>query len=131
MGHCTSKCSHKGRVTRTKLKDIPQDSPLGEMLENWDHNKNLKELDKIRMIHYCIEIWPQKNIQDRPVNLPWHGSKEKWLCLALNKYVNSREVLDEEDTHIEVLPAGTFGISSKFPLHFFFISHLNKRKKPK
>lgn len=71
-----------------ELKDIPPDSPLGEMLESWDNDKNLKELNKTKMINQCLEIWPQKSIQEGPISWPWYGSKEKWLCLALIKYVN-------------------------------------------
>lgn len=84
MGQCAGKNSWKSKKEKNKIKGIPPNSPLGEMLELWDTGDNLKKLDKIKMIKYSVEIWSKERIQEGPVYWSWYGSKEKWLCVALN-----------------------------------------------
>lgn len=36
-------------------------------------------------------------IQDSPVYWAWYGSKEKWLCVALNKHINMKDYKSEEE----------------------------------
>lgn len=38
-----------------------------------------------------MEVWPVEIIQEGLVDLPWYGSRERWLCVALNKHVNLKE----------------------------------------
>lgn len=99
MGQCVSKGSRKVEKTKKEkeAKDIPLNSPLGEMFENWDKDKNLKNLDKIKMIRYSVEIWSKECIEKGPVYRPWYGSKEKWLCAALNKHVKLKGLQNEEE----------------------------------
>lgn len=80
-----------------EIKDIPPNSPLGEMLQHWDTDKNLKKLDRIKMINYSVEIWPKEIIQEGSVYWPWYGSKEKWMCRALNRHTNLQENQNEEE----------------------------------
>lgn len=57
----------------------------------------MKDLDKRKMIRYCTEIWPKESIAEGPIYLPWYGTKERWLCIALIRYVNTQiEPCDEE-----------------------------------
>lgn len=83
-GQCAGKAPHKGKQGESRGKDIPPNSPLGEMLENWEKEGKTKELDKVKMVQFCVEEWPREVIQEGPVHWPWYGSKEKWLCKALN-----------------------------------------------
>lgn len=80
-----------------RIKNIPPNSPLGEMLENWNKDNNLKSLDKIKMIKYCVEKWPNKCIEEGPVYWPWCGTRERWLCVALNRHLKLREFQKEEE----------------------------------
>lgn len=97
MGQCAGKARHKGKQGESRGKDIPPNSPLGEMLENWEKEGKTKELDKVKMVQFCVEEWPREVIQEGPVHWPWYGSKEKWLCKALNKYVNTRQSPNDEE----------------------------------
>lgn len=67
------------------------------------------------MVWYCVEIWPREAIQVGPVHWPWYGSREKWMCVALNKYVNARERLDDEEVGYAAcwLKAGSWNKGAK------------------
>lgn len=56
MGQCTGKDSQKSKTRNSKLRDLPPNSPLGEILENWESESSLKGLDKIKMIKYYTEV---------------------------------------------------------------------------
>lgn len=57
----------------------------------------MRDLEKRKMVKYCVEIWPKEVIQEGPVSLPWYGSEKEWVCIALYKHVNTREQKDEEE----------------------------------
>lgn len=57
MGQCAGKRAGMSRKRKTSFKNIPADSPLGEILDDWDR----KDSDKIKMIEYCTEIWPKES----------------------------------------------------------------------
>lgn len=90
MGQCAGKRVVKKGKEKQTFKSIPPNSPLGRMLDSWDSKEELKELNRIQMIKYCTEIWPKESIAEGPVYWPWYGTEEKWLCVALNRYVNTR-----------------------------------------
>lgn len=90
MGQGTGKSAVKKQKVKQTLKNIPPNSPLGKMLDSWDDDEGLKSLNRIQMIKYCTEVWPQESIAEGPVYWPWYGTEEKWLCEALNRYVNTR-----------------------------------------
>lgn len=48
------------------------------------------------MIHYCIEVWGDKEIRE---HLVWSifVTFEKWVCQALLSHVNSRYPQDKEE----------------------------------
>lgn len=48
------------------------------------------------MVRYCVEEWPLEVIQEGPIYWPWYGTKERWLCIALNKHVNTKDKQDDE-----------------------------------
>uniref|UniRef100_A0A8C3N6L4 Uncharacterized protein n=1 Tax=Geospiza parvula TaxID=87175 RepID=A0A8C3N6L4_GEOPR len=70
MGGCNSKKTGK------RLRNIPPNSPLGELLEKWDSIDSTKGLDKVKMVHYCVEVWPELEVQGR---WPWCGTRDKWM----------------------------------------------------
>ena len=72
MGQCAGKSVCQGKKEKDVFKNIPPNSPLGEMLDNWDSDDIVKGLDKIRMIKYCIEVWPRESISEGPVYWPWY-----------------------------------------------------------
>lgn len=62
MGQCAGKSVGRSRKGKTLVKNIPKNSPLGEMLDNWDR----EDLDKTKIIEYCMEIWPKERISEGP-----------------------------------------------------------------
>lgn len=90
VGKCGSKAS-------SKTETIPMNSPLGELIKKCEENEYTKELSQFIMIKYCVKIWPKKPIQEGSVYWPWYGSKEWWLCVALNRYLSTRKNLNEEE----------------------------------
>lgn len=61
MGGCISKkASTKERKKRAK--SIPPNSPLGKLLDGWENWEMTKNLNKIEMIHFCIEVWPELDL---------------------------------------------------------------------
>lgn len=87
MGGCNSKKTGK------RLRNIPPGSPLGELLEKWDLIEDTKGLDKIKMIHYCVEVWPELEMQG---GWPWCGTRDKWICQQLSNYLTARGDTDPE-----------------------------------
>uniref|UniRef100_A0A8C3R9B7 CCHC-type domain-containing protein n=1 Tax=Cyanoderma ruficeps TaxID=181631 RepID=A0A8C3R9B7_9PASS len=72
-----SKASKKGEVEESnKIKNIPPESPLGRMLESWESNDKTKDLSKIKMIHYCIEVWSTLKLSNQ---WPWCGTRDTWI----------------------------------------------------
>uniref|UniRef100_A0A8U8BMD8 Uncharacterized protein n=1 Tax=Geospiza parvula TaxID=87175 RepID=A0A8U8BMD8_GEOPR len=71
MGGCNSKKTGK------RLRNIPPNSPLGELLEKWDSIEATEGLDKVKMILYCVEVWPELEVQG---GWPWCGTRDKWMC---------------------------------------------------
>lgn len=93
---CEEQCLQREKG-KEAFKNIPPSSSLGEMLNGWDNSKVVKNLDRIKMIKYCKEVWVKESIQEGPVYWPWYGTREKWLCIPLNRHVNTqREPFDEE-----------------------------------
>nr|XP_026653969.1 YLP motif-containing protein 1-like [Zonotrichia albicollis] len=87
MGGCNSKKTGK------RLRYIPPNSPLGELLVKWDSIEATEGLDKVKMMHYCMEVWPELELQGR---WPWCGTKDKWMCQQLNNYLTARGDTDPE-----------------------------------
>ncbi|XP_064263155.1 uncharacterized protein LOC135293077 [Passer domesticus] len=92
MGQCVSKTGipFKGKK---KIKSIPLDSPLGQLLDHWDSQEATKTLDQVRMIYYCTEIWPKLKLQGR---WPWYGTHDPWMCSQLNQFLRTQENPDIE-----------------------------------
>lgn len=91
MGQGKSKPSGPmGKEPQSKLPPIPPDSPLGLMLETWEDNPRNWGRSKVKVIHYCIEIWGGKEIR-KGIWWPIFRSFEDWVCQALNMYVNTKE----------------------------------------
>lgn len=40
-----------------KLPHISEDSPLGLMIKYWNAFPSRKGKDKVKMAHYCMEVW--------------------------------------------------------------------------
>lgn len=88
MGGCYSKGTRPSKIKRKgkRIKNIPPNSPLGKLLERWDSVEATERSDKIRMIHYCLEVWPKLGIQG---GWPWCGTKDEWMCEQLNQYLRA------------------------------------------
>ena len=37
------------------IPSVPSDSPLGQMIKNWDDSPSRRGKSKVKMIYYCIE----------------------------------------------------------------------------
>ena len=100
MGQKKSKSSGPmgGVVPNVRLPQIPPDSPLGLMIKHWDDYPSRKGKNKVKMIHYCIEVWGGKQIRGDHLYWPVFGSFEDWVCQALNIYVNSKEPFGPEES---------------------------------
>lgn len=72
-----------------KYKLFP-DSPLGQMLTQWEENVLTKEKDQCQMIQYCMFNWPKRKIRKDGLKWPKHGSSEMWLCKAWYSCVHYR-----------------------------------------
>ena len=80
-----------------KLPPIPRESPLGFLLDNWEHFPGTQGKDKAKMIHYCVEVWGGKEIS-RNVFWPVFGSSEDWVKQKLNIWVNTKKPLCVEES---------------------------------
>lgn len=59
MGQCVGKRSRGSKnKANEKLAPIPPDSPLAELLGRWNEVEECMELEKPRMIYYCMNVWP-------------------------------------------------------------------------
>lgn len=56
--------------------NIPSDSPLGAMLDNWENNSWTKSLDRATMVQYCTFIWTKGPIKPNNLFWPQYGSYE-------------------------------------------------------
>lgn len=56
---------NKREETENEVKNIPPGSPLRPMLQTWSSNNRTKNLNKIRMVHYCVEVWLTLDLPDR------------------------------------------------------------------
>ncbi len=90
MGQRKSKPSDPmgGSGVQVRLPQIPPDSPLGLMIKHWDDYPSRRGKEKVKMIHYCMEVWVGKQIRGDHLYWPVFGSFEDWICQALNIYVN-------------------------------------------
>lgn len=77
--------------------EIPEDSPLGTMLANWDVDSSTREKEKVKMIQFCMIEWAKTEIRSDHVYWPRYGSFEAWICQALNTFVNSKEPVNPEE----------------------------------
>lgn len=100
MGQKKSKPSGPmgGGNSGRNIPPIPPDSPLGLMIKNWSNSPSRRGKSKVKMIHYCVEIWGNKPIKGDSVFWPLFGSFEDWICQALNIYVNSKEPFSLEES---------------------------------
>ncbi|XP_033373427.1 uncharacterized protein LOC117245066 [Parus major] len=92
MGGCVSKKMSTKRDKRAK--NIPPNSPLEKLLDKWDDWEVTKELDKIKMIHFCVEVWPNLNLPER---WPWVGTQDLWMCRQLNEHLKAQDGSDLEE----------------------------------
>ncbi|RMB99484.1 hypothetical protein DUI87_24221 [Hirundo rustica rustica] len=63
------------------------------MLEQWDKNERTKPSDQIKMIHYCVEVWPTL---DLPGKWPWQGTTDPWMCSLLNRHLRAQANIETE-----------------------------------
>lgn len=84
MGQYGSKKSSCGKKAR-KVKNILPNSPLGRMLDSWEMNEATPYLDRIKIIHFCMEEWPKLDIE-----WPWFGSEDAWMCTQLKQSLSSQ-----------------------------------------
>lgn len=95
MGGCNCKKtgSFKIKGRGKQIRNIPPSSPLCEFLEEWDSIEATKGLDKIKVIHYCVEVWPNLDVKG---GWPWCGTKHKWMCQQVSHYLKAQEDTDPE-----------------------------------
>ncbi|XP_072411426.1 uncharacterized protein [Chiloscyllium punctatum] len=101
MGNNGSK-ANKGKVglnvDNEKYPGVPDDSPFGRMLSNWDQGRR-KGKSRKKMVKYC-QTWSQNPIQGDSVWWPRFGTDEDWVRQALILYVNSKpNVIQEESDY--------------------------------
>lgn len=98
MGQSVGKeTKRQGEKGKKNVSSIPPDSPLAELLVKWNDMESWKELEKPKMIYYCLNVWPNEKIIDGPVYWPCYGTKEKWIIEALYKVVEARTEADDEE----------------------------------
>lgn len=59
--------------------------------KNWEATK---ELYKIKMIHVCLEVRPELDLQGEWL---WVGTQDLWMCSQLNEYLKAPENFDLEE----------------------------------
>lgn len=87
----------KNKAVEVKLPEIPKNSPLGFMLDNWKHYPSTKGKDRAKMIHYCVELWGGQEIS-KYVYWPIFGSEEDWVRQRLNLWVNTKTPPNPEES---------------------------------
>lgn len=110
MGNRGSKPDKNKKGTKFPAHpNIPPESPLGVMLQNWKYNTRTRNKNKGRMIQYYYFEWPVYPIKGSGVFWPKYGSYEDRLCQALNIYVNGRKHSQEESDYAACwFPGSTF-----------------------
>lgn len=73
MGKRMSIGQRSGKRNKNREKTIPPDSPLGQMLANWEEQEKTKELDKVKIIYFCMVVWPKLDLKGIPLLCPWRG----------------------------------------------------------
>ncbi|KAM6367211.1 programmed cell death protein 2 isoform 1-T2 [Alca torda] len=119
MGQKISKKSPREKGSGKVPADIPQDSPLGIKLANWNIDPDTENKDQVKMIQYCMIEWTKEPIRPDHLYWPRYGPFEGWICQASNLYVNSKESSSPEESEYascwkgEIWPKGvsTFKIS--------------------
>lgn len=91
MGQGKSKSISKRERNKKVTTDIPPDSQLGYKLANWNNDPSTKRKDKVKMIQYGMTEWPKREVRSDHVYWPRYGSSERWICQALNTFVNVKE----------------------------------------
>lgn len=94
MGKCASKIASTPKSEKKRAKNSPPNSPLGRLLDGWENWEETKELDKIKIIHFCVEVWPELDLQGE---WPWVGTQDIWMCKQLNEYLKAWEDPDLEE----------------------------------
>lgn len=82
-----------------RVKNIPPESPLGRMLELWESDDKTRDLSTIKMIHYCVEVWPTLDLMNQ---WPWCGTRDLWMCTQLYQYLKSQENTSAEQIRYAV-----------------------------
>ncbi|RMC19866.1 hypothetical protein DUI87_03432 [Hirundo rustica rustica] len=92
-----------------KLPPVPKDSPLGFMLAEWKQYPGTRDKDKAKMIHYCVEVWGEKEISGN-VFWPVFGSSEDWVRQKLNLWVNTKTPFSQEESDYASIWVETPGV---------------------
>ncbi|OWK64073.1 Gag-Pol polyprotein [Lonchura striata] len=61
------------------------------MLDEWERNELTRDLDKMKMIYFCMEVWPKLGVE-----WPWFGSADAWMCTRLKESLNSQPEPDRD-----------------------------------
>ncbi|RMC11061.1 hypothetical protein DUI87_12253 [Hirundo rustica rustica] len=93
-----------------KTPHVPKNSPLGFMLAEWKHYPGTGDKDKVKMIHYCVEVWGGKEIS-KNVSWPLFGSSEDWVRQKLNLWVNSKTPFNPEESDYAAIWLETLGVA--------------------
>lgn len=114
------KCKASGSMQEVQggggLPDIPQDSPLGLMIQYWGTSPSRKGKSREKMIHYCMEVWGGKQIRN-DFYWPIFASLEDWVCQQLNICVNNKQPFNKEGSEYAFLwILGTAQTANLFPL---------------
>ncbi|XP_051653816.1 uncharacterized protein LOC127475751 [Manacus candei] len=80
-----------------RVPSVPQNTPLGYILDNWKHFQGTAQKDKRKMIIYCTKICGGKKILPDVV-WPVYGSEEDWVRQQLNLWVNNKKLLNSEES---------------------------------
>lgn len=68
------------------------------MIKNWNDSPSRRGKSKVKMIHYCVEVWGNKAIKGESVCWPLFGSSKDWVCQALILCVNAKESFSSEES---------------------------------
>ena len=86
------------------------------MIKNWQDSPFRRGRNKVKMIHYCVEVWGGKQIWGDHLYWPVFGSFEDWVCQALNIYVNSKEPFSLEESEYAHLWISSETRANLYPL---------------
>ncbi|XP_063260830.1 uncharacterized protein LOC134554255 [Prinia subflava] len=93
MGACVSGKKNREEHREHEPRSIPPGSPLGQLLDKWKSCEDLKELDKRKMVNYCMEVWPTLDLIG---GWPWCGTRDRWMCTQLRQHLESQKYVDAE-----------------------------------